>query len=38
MTDNEIVKALECYSRKDYLDCPYRGKCHQGTPIKQEEK
>lgn len=32
-TDEEIVKALECCSRENCLDCPYRGKCHQGNPM-----
>ena len=33
MTDNEIIKALECCSRENCFSCPYRGKCHQGNPM-----
>ena len=34
MTDNEIIKALECCGRESCLGCPYRdGKCHQGNPM-----
>ena len=33
MTDNEIIKALECCGRENCFGCPYRGKCHQGNPM-----
>lgn len=33
MTDNEIIKALECCGRESCFGCPYRGKCHQGNPM-----
>ena len=33
MTDNEIIKGLECCGRENCFGCPYRGKCHQGNPM-----
>lgn len=33
MTDNEIIKALECCGRESCFGCPYRGKCHLGNPM-----
>ena len=33
LTDNEIIKALECCGRESCFGCPYRGKCHQGNPM-----
>ena len=33
MTDNEIIKALECCGRESCFGCPYCGKCHQGNPM-----
>ena len=32
LTDNEIIRALECCGRESCFSCPYRGKCHQGNP------
>ena len=34
MTDNEIIKALNCCGSENCRGCPYRnGKCHQGNPM-----
>ena len=33
LTDNKIVKALECCGKESCFGCPYRGKCHQGNPM-----
>ena len=35
MTDNEIIKALECCGRESCNGCPYRSDriCHQGNPM-----
>ena len=33
MSDNEIIKALECCGRESCFGCPYHGKCHQGNPM-----
>ena len=35
MTDNEIIKALECCGRENCNGCPYRTDklCHQGNPM-----
>lgn len=39
MTDNEIIKALECCGRESCLSCPYRdGKCHQGNPMIRDAR
>ena len=33
MTDNEVIKALECCGVESCLGCPYHGKCHLGNPM-----
>lgn len=33
MTDNEIIKALECCGRESCNGCPYDKNCHQGNPM-----
>ena len=39
MTDNEIIKALECCGRESCNGCPYRnGKCHQGNPMIRDAR
>lgn len=38
MTDNEIMKALECCGKESCNGCPYRTKqiCHQGNPMLRD--
>ena len=33
MTDNEIIKGLECCGRESCNGCPYNKNCHQGNPM-----